>query len=155
MALSLDTKATVVLGTLSAAGVFTPDADGDIGVWDGFTGGDIDSDDTKYRAGGRAAEESLGGTRTVSNVALKRLFRIERDFDLLQRLIDGAGSKAVQVTRGYLDPSSQPVDSPVYGNVVYLGKLKAVKQPEHDSNSSDASMLEIECSVGVPTTAKV
>jgi len=152
MALSLDTKATVKLGTISG-GVFTETLD--LGTWDGFTGGDIDSDDTKYRAGGRAPEESLGGTRTVSNVTLKRLFRIERDFDLIQTLVDGAGAVDVQITRGYLDPSVVAVNSPVMGNVVYLGKLKAVKQPEHDSNSSDASMLEIECSVGVPLASRV
>lgn len=150
MALSLDTKATVKLGTITG-NVFTETYD--LGVWDKFSGGDIDSDDTKYRAGGRAPEESLGGTRTVSNVTLSRLFRIERDFGELQRLIDGAGSVDVQITRAYLNPATAAVNSPAYGNVVYLGKLKAVKQPEHDSNSSDASMVEIECSVGVPTSA--
>lgn len=152
MALSLDTKATVKLGTISG-GIFTETFD--LGVWDKFSGGDIDSDDTKYRAGGRAPEESLGGTRTVSNVTLSRLFRIERDFGVLQRLIDGAGVTDVQITRSYLDPSSVAVNSPAYGNVVYVGKLKAVKQPEHDSNSSDASMVEIECSVGVPVASVV
>ena len=152
MALSLDTRASVKLGTI-VNGVFTEELD--LGVWDKFSGGDIDSDDTKYRAGGRAPEESLGGTRTVSNVTMARLFRIERDFDLIQTLVDGAGSKDVQITRSYLDPSGTPVNSPAMGNVVYLGKLKAFKQPEHDSNSSDASLCEIECSVGVPTAARV
>lgn len=152
MALSLDTRASVRLGKMVGSNFVqtTP-----LGVWDGFSGGDVDSDDTKYRAGGRAAEESLGGTRTVSNVTLKRLFRIERDFDLLQKLIDGAGSADVQIVRAYLDPSNTSVNSPAMGNVVYRGKLKAVKQPEHDSNSTDASMIEIECTVGVPYTARV
>ena len=154
MALSLDSRVNVKLGTITN-GVFAADADGDLGVWDKFSGGDIDSDDTKYRAGGRAPEESLGGTRSVSNVTTSRLFRIERDFDLIQKLVDGAGSKDVQITRAYLDPTSTPVNSPAMGNVVYIGKLKAFKQPDHDSNSSDASLYEIECSVGIPKADRV
>ena len=153
MSLSLDTKVTVKLGAVNAAGVFVETKD--LGVWDKFSGGDIDSDDTKYRAGGRAAEESLGGTRSVSNVSMSRLFRLERDFDLIQLLVDGAGSADVEITRGYLDPAGAPVNSPVVGNVVYKGKLKSYKQPDHDSNSSDASLVEIECSVGVPKADRV
>jgi hypothetical protein len=36
----------------------------DLEVWDKLSGGEVDSDESKYRPGGMAAEISLGGTIT-------------------------------------------------------------------------------------------
>lgn len=120
------------------------------GVWDKKGGGAIDSDDNKYYPGGMDDPVALGGRRTVDNVTLSRLYRLERDHGVIQTLIQAAGRSQIII-------SQQPMD--IEGNVfgkplTYRGRLKRVTPPEHDSEASAAAMVEIEAVIdGFPTVA--
>lgn len=114
----------------------------DCGTWDRLSGGDTDSDDTKYRPGGTPDQISLGGPKTVSNVTLSRLFQRGRDTSLLPFL-------QAQVGRGACVVSKQPVDDDynAFGQpLVYTGKLKQCSPPDSNSESNDAAMLALEIS---------
>jgi hypothetical protein len=112
----------------------------DWGVWDGFDGGEVDSDDNTYRPGGMARAKSLGGTVTVGNVTLNRNYELERDHLAVKTLINLAGKARVVVKKQPLD-----IDGNVYGDpLVYTGTLKRVTPPTVDSTSDDPAMIEVE-----------
>lgn len=114
----------------------------DLGVFDTFSGGNVDSEETKYRAGGLQPEVALGGSVTVENVTVGRLYQLDRDHNISHWLMSRAGKGRVTITRQPLD-----VDGNVFGRPhVYTGILKAVTTPDQDSNSSDPSVLELEVS---------
>lgn len=111
----------------------------DFGVWDALDGGGIDSEETRYKPGGLAAEVALGGTRTRSNITLRKLYDegIHASYHWLD---ERAGRAAVVVTRQPLD-----TDGNAYGRpLIYKALLKAVTPPTVDSTSSDAGLIEIE-----------
>lgn len=120
------------------------------GVFDKKSGGDLDSDDTKYYPGGMVDPVSLGGRRTVSNLTVSRLYRLERDHASLQKMYDSVGRSDAVV-------SVQPLDiqGVVFGKpIVYNCKLKTVTTPEPDSEQSGAGMLQLEFTVtGFPTAS--
>lgn len=114
-----------------------------LGVWDKWSGGEIDSDETKYNPGGMAPPVSLGGRRTTGNVTISRLYRLARDHNHLQRLIDGAGKSKAVLTRQPLD-----IQGNVYGKAVsYNAKLKRVTPPDLDSEQSGAALIELEFTI--------
>lgn len=118
------------------------------GTFDKMEGGDIDSEEYTYKPGGMVAPVSLGGSRSVENVTLRRLYRLARDHAITQRLIDKVGKGACIVTKQPLD-----VDGNVWGSpIVTRGTLKRVSFPDHDSESTDPGLLEVEITVdGIPT----
>jgi hypothetical protein len=111
-----------------------------LGTFDKMSGGGYDSEETKYKPGGMAPEISLGGSRTVGNVTVSRLFRLERDLALVPTLKAAVGVGQVTVTRQSLDRNRNPYGSPD----VYTGILKAFNPPEPDSESNDAALFEME-----------
>lgn len=121
----------------------------DYGTWDKMGGGEIDSDDTKYKPGAMGPPVSLGGPKTVGNVTVSRLYRLGRDHDGVQQLIDASGKSYMVVTKQPLD-----LDGNAYGRpIVYKGRLKRVTPPEVDSESADAGMIELEMTVdGFPSS---
>jgi hypothetical protein len=48
--------------------------DRDLGIFDQKTGGEIDSEESKYNPGGMVGEISLGGRRTIGNVTVERYY---------------------------------------------------------------------------------
>jgi len=111
-----------------------------LGVFDKLTGGGLDSEEYKFRPGGMGPVASLGGSKTTDNLVISRLYRLGRDHDSLQMLLDGVGKAKVIVTKQPLD-----TDANVYGKpIVYNGTLKRVTPPEHDSESSTAGLIELE-----------
>ena len=58
----------------------------DLGVFDTVSGGEIDSEEAKYRPGGMAAEICLGGLRTIGNVTVGRYLDTQRDWPLVKWL---------------------------------------------------------------------
>lgn len=118
------------------------------GTFDKMEGGDVDSEEYTYKPGGMAAPVSLGGSRSVENVTLRRLYRLARDHSITQRLFDKVGKGECVVTKQPLD-----VDGNVWGSpIVTRGTLKRVSTPDHDSESTDPGLLEIEITVdGIPT----
>lgn len=119
----------------------------DCGTWDRLSGGETDSDDTKYRPGGTPDQLSLGGPKTVANITVMRLFQRGRDTALLPYLLAQAG-------RGQCVVSKQPVDDDynAFGPpLVYTGKLKQVSPPDSNSESNDAALISLEISSSTST----
>lgn len=118
------------------------------GVWDKMSGGEIDSEESKYHPGGMGDPVSLGGRKTVGNVTVQRLYRLGRDHDALQSLINAVGKSKVTVAKQPMD-----IDANVYGDpIVYNGTLKRVSPPDVDSEGSDGGIIELEITVdGYPT----
>jgi hypothetical protein len=121
----------------------------DLGVWDKMTGGQVDSDETRYNPGGMAPPVSLGGRKTVENIVVSRLYRLARDHDIVQDFINWSGRARVIVSKQPLD-----IEGNVYGRpIVYNGTLKRYSTPDVDSESSAAGMVEIEVTIeGYPVS---
>lgn len=113
-----------------------------LGVFDKMTGGEIDSEETKYKPGAMAPQVSLGGSVTVNNVTVSRLFRLDRDKALEATLKSRVGKGAVKVSKQSLDADGNPFGTPL----VYSGTLKQLTFPEPDSESSAAALLALEIS---------
>lgn len=113
---------------------------GDLGVFDTFSGGDVDSDEQKYRPGAMAAPVSLGGAVEMANVTISRDYVLERDHPVVHSLLALVGVATIRVTKQPLDYHKVPYGRPL----VYTGKIKRCLPPEHDSTSSDPAMIEIE-----------
>jgi len=123
----------------------------DLGTFDKMTGGAVDSEDTKYYPGGMGPPISLGSRKSVDNITVSRLYRLDRDHDVAWKQIERAGKSDAIVTK-------HPMD--INGNIwpgkplVYRGTVKRVSFPEVDSESSTAGLIEIEIIVdGFPTQA--
>jgi hypothetical protein len=121
----------------------------DYTVWDKKTGGGVDSEERIYYPGGMVPPISLGGRKTVANVTLQRLYRLQRDHDKIQQLIDAVGVSAVTISQHPMD-----IHGNVYGSpIVYNGTLKTVNLPDHDSEGNDPAMIEVVVSVAAPPTS--
>lgn len=114
--------------------------DRDLGVWDTFSGGEGDSEETKYAPGGMEPEISLGGRQTIGNVTLGRYCDRARDWPVIKWLFSrrGAGRGTIGVTPLAADGTrgGEPL--------VYGGTLKTVTPPPIDSTGGDAAVLELE-----------
>lgn len=120
----------------------------DFGLFDVKEGGDVDSEETKYKPGGMRPPVTLGGSRTTENVTIRRNYRLGRDHIESDRLFNWAGNANCEVHQQPLDHDGNAWGKPI----IYRGKLKRFSPPDHDSNSNDAAMLEIEISIdGYPT----
>lgn len=113
---------------------------GDLGVFDKRTGGDVDSDEQKYRPGAMAQPVSLGGAITMSNVVLERNYVLERDHPFVHQLLGLVGVAEIHCSAQPLDYNKVPFGRPI----VESGKIKNVAWPDHDSTSSNPGMLHIE-----------
>jgi len=123
----------------------------DLGVWDKKSGGQGDSEETTYPPGGMKPNVSLGGRQTVENVTVSRLYRLVRDHqNLLARLYAGRGKAEMVVKQQPLDINGHAFGQPI----TWRGKLKRVTPPDHDSESNDAALIELEMTVeGEPHAA--
>lgn len=109
-----------------------------MGVWDTLSGGESDSEESKYRPGGMAPPVSLGGSRTIGNITLGRLISRE-DWDYMHSLMNRTGQALATVSRQPLDEDGNPWGRPM----TYTGKIKTVMPGNTDSNSGDAQVWEI------------
>jgi hypothetical protein len=117
----------------------------DCGIWDKRGGGAVDSEEARYNPGGMAPAVSLGGRKTVENVTVSRLYRIVRDHtDLTQRLISGVGRAKMEVRQLPMEITGGESN---LRQIIWTGTLKRVTVPEHDSESSDAALMELEMTV--------
>ena len=112
------------------------------GIWDKMSGGEMDSEEVKYRPGGMAEQISLGGSRQIGNVTVSRLYDLDRDHPTIKTWMNRAGKAQVSVSKQTLVSDGNAYGAPL----VYNGVLKTVTPPEHDSESSDAAMVELEIS---------
>lgn len=119
----------------------------DYGVWDSFSGGGVDSEETKYRPGGMAAQISLGGSKSTENITLGRLFRADRDNLIVKQLNSLCGNGDCVVVKQMLTVDGAATGEPL----TYAGTLKSCKAPDHNSESDDPGMIELEISAaGLP-----
>jgi hypothetical protein len=114
-----------------------------MGIWDKKTGGELDSEETKYYPGGMADAVSLGGRVTQGNITLQRLYDRVLDHNNMQSWFDQVGRGGVKVHQHAMD-----IQGNRYGNaVIWAGTLKRVQAPDVDSESSSAALFEIEVTV--------
>ena len=114
----------------------------DLGTFDKLTGFEIDSEEVKYKPGAMAPQLSLGGSISVSNGNVSRLYDLNRDHSKVPFLKSKVGKGNVTVTKQPLDINGSPFGEPV----VFTGKLKQVKLPDADSESNAAALVELEVS---------
>ena len=120
----------------------------DLGIWDKMSGGEVDSDETKYNPGGMAPPVSLGGRKNTGNVTVSRLYRLIRDHAIAQSWINWVGKATVTISKRPMDIEGNPYPTAI----TYTGVLKRVTFPEVDSESSTAGLVEFEVSVeGYPS----
>jgi hypothetical protein len=112
----------------------------DLGTWDKFSGGEVDSEETRFKPGNMRPSISLGGSVNIGNVTVSRLYDLEKVHAVTHWLIDRVGEAIVVVKKQPLDRYREPFGNPL----VYRGVLKQINPPEHDSESSDAALLELE-----------
>jgi hypothetical protein len=94
---------------------------------------------TKYSPGGMGAEEAHGGRQMVGNVTLGRMYKRQRDHELVRWLITRRGRARVVASRQPLDADGNAFGRPL----VYTGVLKALSPQDVDSNSSDPDPFEV------------
>ena len=122
----------------------------DLGIFDAWGGGEIDSSEKKFNPGGMQQTISLGGKKIVGNVTVKRLYDLTRDHPLMGWLAGGVGRAEVTAIK-----ASMTVDSVLVSNpLVYHGKLKTLTPPDHDSEGDDAAMWEMEISSATMSQAQ-
>lgn len=113
-----------------------------LGTFDKMSGGAIDSEEVKYKPGGMVPQISLGGSVTVANVTVERLFRADRDLALVPTIKARVGKGQVTVSRQLLDIDGNPYGAPT----VWSGKLKMLTFPDPDSESNAAGLFQLEVS---------
>lgn len=112
----------------------------DYGVYDSFSGGGTDSEESKYRPGGMQPQVSLGGSQTTDNIVIGRLFRGDRDALQVKQLTARCGKGQCVVVKQLLTVDGDAVAEPL----TYTGTLKRCTPPDHDSESDDPGRLELE-----------
>jgi hypothetical protein len=115
----------------------------DLGTFDTKSGGELDSEESKYKPGGMAKEISLGGSSTYGNLTITRYTDLILDWPLIKWLAArvGFGRGAVGITP--LAPNGERAGEPL----VYGGTLKTVTPPDIDSTGTDAAMITLEFTI--------
>jgi hypothetical protein len=114
-----------------------------LGTFDKMTGGDLDSEETKYKPGNMGPEISLGGSKQITNIVVSRLYDLNRDHPKMEWLESKTGKGQCVVTKQPLDINEQKFGKPL----VYKGTLKKVTPPPADSSATTtAAMIELEIS---------
>jgi hypothetical protein len=122
----------------------------DWGTWDKCTGGGIDSDESTYYPGGMMPPITLGGHKTVATVVVSRLYKIGRDHNNVQKLIDAVGKSSMTISKTPLTQEGQVLAGTK--PLVYQGTLKRCTPPEIDSETATAALIELEMTVeGYPS----
>jgi hypothetical protein len=111
-----------------------------LGTWDVFTGGDLDTTELVYKPGAMAPQISLGGIVTVNQAIVNRLYQLSRDHLQVHWLLSRVGKGAMVISKQPLDPDGNAYGKPI----VYKGVLKRCTPPAVDSNSTNPAVIELE-----------
>ena len=111
-----------------------------IGVFDAWTGGDGDSEESTYDDG-NGVRQALGGKQTRENVVVSRLVSPERDLDLYRRLDAKRGKVDMTATKYLCDDDRNPISPPIAAR---HGRFKRICDPQANSNESSESLFELE-----------
>jgi hypothetical protein len=116
----------------------------DTGVWDKRSGAEVDSAEKKYNPGGKAKPISLGGKQEIGALNCSRLFELSRDLPKIKGWMALAGrATPIVIIELFLDENDAVVDT----GLTYKGTLKKVMQPDHDSESDEEAMVELEATI--------
>lgn len=119
-----------------------------LGVWDKFEGGEIDSEAKTYRPGGMADSVVLSALPSVGEVTISKGFDAAADGATKKWMNSQVGQFAA-VVKTPLAPDKSPV---IAGQETFVGILKGLSTPSHDSEGDSVSMLEATIVVkGLPT----
>jgi len=122
----------------------------DWGTWDKCTGGGVDSDESLYYPGGMQPSITLGGHQTTAALVVSRLYKIGRDHNNVQKLLDAVGKSQMIVSKTPLTQEGQVLAGTK--PLTYTGILKRCTPPEVDSETTTAALIELEMTVsGKPT----
>lgn len=111
----------------------------DYGEWDKCTGGESQANEIKYKPGGMQPEISLGGTVSVSDVTVERLYDVAIDGANLSKYLAANGRGNAVVSRHALDLNGNPIGTPM----VWTGIVKSVKLPDADGENNAAAMVSV------------
>lgn len=109
------------------------------GTWDKCTGGESQANEIKYRPGGMEPEISLGGTVSVTDLVVSRLYEVSRDGPNLATFLAANGRGTATVSRQPLDLNAHAIGDPI----VWTGIVKAVKVPDADGENNAAALIDI------------
>jgi hypothetical protein len=112
---------------------------GHVGTFDTFSGGGVDSDEEKWHPGGMGQTITLGGVSEIDNITISRL-RVLGDAWLEAQLLGVGGKYPMIVVKYPLDQDGNGWGPPL----IYWGTFKRCAPPEHDSNATDAALIELE-----------
>lgn len=109
-------------------------------------GGEVSGDVTKIKDGGSLDDLLIpGGTPSTSNLTLTKLYRPLVHGPTLRELEKQVLRYRTTITGYDADPDLGPLFDT---KTTYAGALLVrVKRPDHDANSSDSSMFELEFAV--------
>lgn len=123
----------------------------DRGIWAVREGGGVSADNTTYAPGGMQPRIALGGSPTVDDVTLRKLYDdvAHADVpDLMNRIGDTVNGASVVTNIRNTGPGRAASGRAL----VYRGILTAVNVPDFDADSDDAAELEVVIGVGAPPT---
>lgn len=112
----------------------------DAGTWQSKSGGNMTSTSTKIKPGGMSPQVSIGGTKDIQNITLRRPYQLGFDDQYLDEYYAAAGRAPASVTVVSVDDDGNP-------NGVartFRGVFIRVNPPEWDATSDEAAMIEIE-----------
>jgi hypothetical protein len=116
----------------------------DYGLFDSYTGGGSDSDETKYTGVDEVQRTSVSENQD-SNPTVAREYRRARDADIVRSRRSKIGEAVTVIPEDKDDDGNwQQNDAPI------KGLIKTITGPEGDSNSNDTAMLTIVVSAGEP-----
>lgn len=111
-----------------------------LGTFDKMEGGEIDSEETRFKPGNMGPHVSLGGSIIVGNVTVTRLYDLLRDHPQVAFLKGRVGKGVMVVAKQSLDVNGNAFGKPV----VYTGRFKMLTLPDVDSESADPAFMELE-----------
>jgi hypothetical protein len=114
-----------------------------LGIFDQKSGGEIDSEESKYNPGGMTGEISLGGRRTIGNVTVERYYDALRDHPLITWLASQSGAARGKIGQAPMDAAGKLRGDPY----TYGGTLKTVSPPDVDSTGNDAAKWSMEFTI--------
>lgn len=110
-----------------------------IGVFDTYSGGGVESEIAVHRSGGMGELKTYPALPTYGDVTIGRTFERERDLELHRRLSTRVGRAEAVVSMQLLDDNGSPAGAPL----IRRGRLMGQTDPEADSNGTDPSMFEL------------
>lgn len=129
---------------------FTVTVSGITGVFMTKSGGGITSDATKIYSGGSDTPSIITGVPEIENLTIGRAYDQGRDDVLLSTLRKQVGRFDATITVQETDANYATGS---LKKAVYTGKLVGITEPDYDSSSGDAAMLELEFAISSVATS--